>query len=170
MNKSKHIKATLILLWISLSSFMGLHKYYVSVTEINYTTEKASLQIVSRLFIDDFETVLQKRYNENFRLDDENLAKQRLDYIQRYYDKKLVISVNGILQKVNLLGVKFEDDMIVSYLEVLDVDSLDSLTVTNKLLFDTEQNQQNITHITVNSKKKSFLFVKGKETHTLKIH
>ena len=38
-----------------LSSFTGAHKFYVSVTNVAYSEEEASLQIISRIFIDDLE-------------------------------------------------------------------------------------------------------------------
>jgi len=168
MNKILNLKIGVILLLISLSSFVSLHKYYVSVTEINYVKEEASVQIISRLFINDFEAVLQERYDENFHLENENTKATRLKYIQKYFSKKLNIAINDELQEIKLIGAKFDDDMLVSYFEISNITQIKSIKITNKLLLENETNQQNITHININGKKKSFLFIKDKDTDVLK--
>ena len=48
------------------------HEYYVSVTQIEYAEEQQSLQIISQIFINDFETLLRKRYDEKITLDSPN--------------------------------------------------------------------------------------------------
>ena len=52
----------LFLLVITCFSFAPVHKFYVSVTEMEYVKEKKSVQIITRIFIDDFEAVLNTRF------------------------------------------------------------------------------------------------------------
>ncbi|MDX1427458.1 MAG: DUF6702 family protein, partial [Salegentibacter mishustinae] len=55
-----------------LSGFKsGAHEFYLSVTEIEYNNEKQSLQIITRVFIDDFEDVLNERYGADLQLSEE---------------------------------------------------------------------------------------------------
>lgn len=58
------IKKTILVLLLPLLAFTTFHKYYVSVTQIEYVKKQQSVQIISRIFLDDFEDVLQARYNE----------------------------------------------------------------------------------------------------------
>ncbi len=167
MNKFFTTKTALFLLLITLSSFMSLHKYYVGVTDVLYVPEEKSIQIISRLFIDDFEAVLQKRYTESLRLEDASKKEEIAKKIQQYYAKKMLIIIDDVPKKLKIIGFKFEDDMIISYFEINEIKSIKKLKITNKLLFENEQNQQNITHISIKSVKNSFLFVKGKATDTL---
>ena len=53
MGKTR-IKILIILAILPFFAF-GVHKYYISLTEVEYVPEKASLQIISRYFIDDLD-------------------------------------------------------------------------------------------------------------------
>jgi len=159
------LKIIVMVLFVSLSSFISLHKYYVSVTDIEYAKETKSLQIISRLFVDDFEKVLKERYIDTLSLDD-NLADF---YIKKYFAKKLQITVNNERQQFNFIGKEIDGDMVHCYFEVENISKIQSINVTNKLLFDTYENQQNITHLKIKDKKKSFLFIKDKSSGLLKL-
>ena len=91
----KTLKFAFILVLLPLLAFTTAHKYYVSVTKIEYVQEKESVQIISRIFIDDFEKLLRERYDENITLG----AKEELStidvYIERYLTEKLKIDING---------------------------------------------------------------------------
>ena len=158
-------KIIVMMLFVSLSSFISLHKYYVSVTDIEYAKETRSLQIISRLFVDDFEKVLQERYVDTLSLDDNSAD----FYIEKYFGKKLVVSVNNELQQYNFIGKEIDGDMVHCYFEVENISNIQSIEVTNKLLFGTYESQQNITHLKINGNKKSFLFIKDKSSGLLKL-
>ena len=156
--------AVLIVL-ISLTSFMSFHKYYVSVTDIEYATEAKSLQVISRLFVDDMEKVLQERYNDSIKIEDKLVD----TYIEKYYSKKLLIRIDNELKQFNFIGKEIEDDMVHCYFEIENISSIETISVTNKLLFDVFDSQQNITHLKINNKKKSFLFIKDNASGLLKL-
>ena len=156
--------AVLIVL-ISLTSFMSFHKYYVSVTDIEYATEAKSLQVISRLFVDDMEKVLQERYNDSIKIEDKLVD----TYIEKYYSKKLLISIDNELKQFNFIGKEIEDDMVHCYFEIENISNIETISVTNKLLFDVFDSQQNITHLKINNKKKSFLFIKDNASGLLKL-
>lgn len=162
---SVKIKGIILLLFVSLSSFMSLHKYYVSVTDIEYVKADKSVQIISRLFIDDFEGALKERYDDSLKLDD----KKASFYIEKYFSKKLEISIDDSKMPLNFIGSELEDDMIHCYFEIDDVSEFKKIKVKNALLFDRCNNQQNITHLTIDSKKKSFLLIKDNDSGLLKL-
>jgi len=144
---------------------MNIHKYYVSVTDIEYAKEAKSLQIISRLFVDDIEKVLQERYDDSINVEQE-LADT---YIEKYFSKKLFIEVDNELKQFKFIGKEIEDDMVHCYFEIENISSIETIRVTNKLLFDIFDSQQNITHLKINNKKKSFLFIKDKSSGLLKL-
>ncbi len=160
------IKALVIFLFIVLSGFTSIHKYYVSVTDVEYSGKSKALQITSRLFIDDFEKVLHERYENSIKIDNQNKADY---YIASYYTKKFVVTVNKQPQKLKFIGKEIEDDMVVSYFEIENVPTINTLAITNKLLFDQFEGQQNITHIKINNTKKSFLLIKDKPSGLLNL-
>lgn len=147
--------------FLCLTSFTTLHKYYVSVTDIEYDAESNAVQITSRVFFDDFERLLQERYEENLKLENASHEKKINGYIEKYFQKKLKLNIDGEDQKLVFVGREIEDDLLYCYFEIEGVKPAKKLSVTNSILLDLFKNQQNITHINVNSKKKSFLLVNG---------
>lgn len=163
----KVITACIVLVSLIVMSFSGWHKYYVSVTEVNYAEKEQSLQITTRVFYDDLEKVLQERYDESVKV--ESSSDKKVDfYIEKYFKKKLEIVVNGKVLELQFLGRELEDDLVYCYLEVKDVSKINSISVKNKLLFDVFEEQQNIVHVNIKPHKKSFLLVKERDQGVLK--
>ena len=71
------------------------HEYYVSVTNIEYVNEQQSLQIISQIFIDDFEKLLQERYDETITLAPDNNKTNIEKYMERYLEDKLKLEINS---------------------------------------------------------------------------
>lgn len=149
-----------------LTSYTQLHKYYISNTQIEYVENKKSVQIISRLFIDDFENVLQERYDENLIIDDK--SDKLVDvYVERYILEKFKIKINGKSQKLNYLGKKIDPGIVKCYLEIEGVNRIEDIAVTNKLLFDLFIEQQNIVKMKIYKKEKSFILSERKDTNVL---
>ena len=161
------IKSFLFFLIIPLFAFTAMHKYYVSVTQINYVKEEASVQIISRIFIDDFENLLRKRYDENITLAGKNEQKVVDTYIERYLSEKIKIKINNRGAKFNFIGKEYDGDIMRCYLEIEDVKAINSIQITNKLLFDLFEEQQNIVKTKINAKQKSFLLILQKDNAVL---
>ena len=135
------------------------HDYYVSVTKIEYSKEQQSLQIISQIFIDDFEELLRQRYDESITLDIENEPETVETYMHRYLADKLKISVNGTLVNFKFIGKEYKDDITYCYLEVENISDIKSIEVTNQILFDVLQEQQNIVRLKLLGRNKSFLLL-----------
>ena len=153
----------LALVFMSMSAFT-LHKYYVSVSEVNYVKEEQAVQIITRLYIDDFEAILKQRYDEKASLiNTSEVSSLTMSYIKKYFKKKFVITINGEKKAFNFIGKEFEDDMILCYIEVPNIESIKTIKIENSLLFDLTEDQQNMVHFDVNGKKKSFILRQGND-------
>ena len=135
------------------------HEYYVSVTNIEYVEEQQSLQIISQIFIDDFEKLIRERYDESVTLDIENEAEVIETYMRRYIEDKLKVSVNGKTLKFKFIGKEYIDDIVYCYLEIQNISAIRSIAITNQILFDVLQEQQNIVRLKILNKNKSFLLL-----------
>ena len=154
------LKLLLFFVLIPLVSFTTLHKYYVSVTEIEFVKEEKSVQIISRIFVDDFEAVLRERYDEGITLMVENEKDVVEYYIEKYLKEKIKITINDNLEEFNFIGEEFGDDIMLCYLEIQDIEQISSIKVENKLLFDLFPDQKNIVRFKINSVNKSILLIK----------
>ncbi len=153
-------KLLLLIIILPLISFTALHKYYVGVTEIEYVNEQKSVQIISRIFIDDFELLLRNRYDERLTLAIENEDDLVNYYTEKYLKEKLKITINGQPLEFNFIGKEYEEDIMLNYLEIVDVDNIFSIEVTNRILFELFPDQKNIVRFKINSKNKSILLIK----------
>ena len=149
-----------------LSSFATLHKYYVSNTQIEYVKDKKAIQIITRVFIDDFENVLKERYDDMLSFDDKN-SKMIDVYTEKYLNEKLKISINGEAKSLIYIGKEIEMGIVKCYLEIEEVQSVNTITITNQLLYDLFTEQQNIIKLNINSKKKSYVLTKQNDNAML---
>ncbi|WP_336129626.1 DUF6702 family protein [Mesoflavibacter sp. CH_XMU1422-2] len=151
----KSIKLISVIAIFFLCSFNTLHKYYVSITQIEFVEEQQSVQIISRIFIDDFESVLRKRYDENITLDRGDDETQIDDYIKKYLLTKIEISINNQEVIPNFIGKKYDDGIMHCYLEIENIKSIYTFQIKNKVLFDMFEDQKNVIRTNINNKNKT---------------
>ncbi len=166
----KVFKFLIIIFIIPLFAFTSVHKYYISVTQVNFVKEKESVQIISRLFIDDFENVLKSKYDEKIVLAEKDEPKIIDTYINRYLQDKIKLSINNKEVTFYFIGKEYEGDIIRCYLEVENVKSIESFSITNSVLFDLHNDQQNIVKTNINSKNKSVILTYDNPNALLKFN
>lgn len=164
----KVFKFLVFIFIVPLFAFTSMHKYYISVTHINYVKEKKSLQITSRIFIDDFENVLKSNYDEDIVLAEKDEPKIIDTYIDRYLQDKIKLSINSKSVTFNFIGKEYEGDIVKCYLEVEHIKHIESFSITNSVLFDLQNDQQNIVKTKINSKNKSVILTNDNPNALLK--
>ncbi|WP_029038355.1 DUF6702 family protein [Salinimicrobium xinjiangense] len=162
-------KIFLILLsLLPLLSFSVAHKFYVSATDIKYNEEQRSLQIISHVFTDDLENLLKTRYNKELYLVEEEEHPAADKFVERYFQDKLNISVNGKKRTLNYLGKEYNKDQLLIYIEVEDVEPIRNISVENAILTDLFPEQKNVVKVSYNGKIKSLLLMRDAVQGTLK--
>lgn len=150
------------------SSFSGGHKFYVSVTEVEYNSDHQSLQIISRVFTDDMENLLKNRYNENLYLTEEEEHDAVDRYLSKYISQKLKIKIDGKPKNLLYLGKEYENDLLLLYIEVEDVKFITNVEVQNLILTDLFAEQKNVVHVEVRGKTKSLLLSRDNRAGLIK--
>ncbi|WP_345276832.1 DUF6702 family protein [Litoribaculum gwangyangense] len=157
----------LFVLITPLLAFTSLHKYYISVTQINYIQEKQSVQITSRIFIDDFENLLRERYDEKITLAGKDEPEIANTYVEKYLKNKVTIKINNESVDVNFIGKEYDGDIMRCYLEVENIKNINTIEITNQVLFDLYDEQQNIVKTKIYSKQKSMILSNQNSTMVL---
>ena len=160
--KTFALRYFILFIILPLFAFTTLHKFYLSVTNIDYSKEDNALQITSRIFIDDLENVLEKRYGVKTYLATAKESDKADFYIEKYLRTKLVVKTNGKNRSFVFLGKKYDNDLMICYLEIeeIDLSTIKNIEVENDILTDMFEDQQNILHYRINGTKKSFVLVK----------
>lgn len=141
---------------------IGMHKYYVSVFNLNYVPAKKEIQLTTRIFIDDLEAALVKKYKKKFYTGTSTEVQGTDEYIKNYIADKLHIKVNGKEKSLKFLGKETEDDILICYFTLPAEKAIKTVAVNNTNLTELFDDQQNIIHVSVNGNKKSLLLTNDK--------
>ena len=157
--------------FLCLLSWSGTHKFYLSVTQVNYSEKEHSLQMTSRLFIDDLNSLMLERYSIDAHFETKDQHPLAMQYLEVYFQKKFKLFINGKALEYQILGQKRDTDVVVFFIEAKDVylNDIYELEVYNALLTDLFDEQQNVVHLKINNQKKSFLLMKDKPSGLLKL-
>jgi len=156
-----------LITFVLLSSFTIYHKFYVSVTQVEYVEAKQAVQFISRIFIDDFENMLQQRFDESIVLNNGKESKQTQFYIEKYLKSKIKVVINGEEKAIQYIGKEYENDIMYCYYEIENIPEVNSIKVTNEVLFDLFDDQQNIMRLKINDKHKTFVLISEEKTGLL---
>jgi len=163
----KFKKTYLLLFIIPLLSFSA-HKYYLSLTQIEYRSELKSVQITINVFMDDIEEALNKDNNIDLQLTTEKELKNNDVYFKEYLEKKLHFKVNDAFKNFTYIGKEYDADLVYFYLEIEGVENLKTIEVENKILTHHFPNQQNLIKSKVGKKHKSILLTAKNDKGLLK--
>ena len=163
----KFKKAYLLLCIIPLLSF-STHKYYLSLTQIEYKSESKSIQIIVNVFMDDIEVALNKENTIDLQLTTKKELKDNDVYFKHYLEKNLQFKIDAISKSFNYLGKEYDGDLVYFYLEIEHIESVQTIEVTNKILTDYFPEQENLIKSKVNKKHKSVLLTKENDKGLLK--
>ena len=157
-----NLSTTFFILFLAFITMAGVHKFYVSVTNIEYTEKDQAFQITTRIFIDDLETALNARYEVDAQLASEKEIEQSDELINKYLNTKVSIKINGQERSFVFLGKEYKDDLVICYMELSNIvlSELRSIEVRNDLLTEFFEEQQNVVHLKIGENKKSFILVR----------
>jgi len=161
-------KTTVLLFIIPLLSFSA-HKYFLSLTQINYKSESKSIQIIINVFMDDIESAINKDFNINLQLTTKNELADNNTYFEKYLKQKLFFKVNDIQKDFNYIGKEYDGDLIFFYLEIENINSLETIYVTNDILTTHFPRQQNLVKLKVDKTQKSKFLTKHENSTIFKL-
>ncbi|TYB72999.1 peptidase E [Bizionia algoritergicola] len=127
---------------------------------MEYVKEKQSVQIITRIFVDDLERLIRTRYDETVTLAAKSESKNVDQYIEKYLGEKMAITINGKHTNMVFLGKEYENDIVYCYLEIKNVASIQSFEISNHVLFDLFSDQKNIVRTNINDENNSFILIK----------
>jgi len=156
-----------LLLLIPLFAFSA-HKYYLSLTEINYNKPENSLHITMRLFTDDVEKTLESNFNEKFKLDTSDEFAKTDKYISYYLSNHFKVTINNKKFNIKFLGKEYENDVVYFYIEIDNVPKIKTIGVQNTLLMDEFDTQQNIIKLNMYNQKKTMILNRSNDKDLLK--
>ena len=137
---------------LSFISFLFLHEFYVSISYMEYDSERKAIEVQKKIFFDDFEIALKKKNNlEKF--DILKTKREIVDnYIETYLKENVSFEVNGKLYDINYLGHEYINGTINCYYEVLKIKKIKNIIITDRSLFSSFDDQENLIYFEMMNK------------------
>ena len=133
-------------------SFLFLHEFYVSISYMEYDSERKAIEVQKKIFFDDFEIALKKKNN----LDKFDILKSKTElvdnYIEAYLKENVSFEVNDKVYDINYLGHEYINGTINCYYEVLKVKKIKNIIITDRSLFSSFDEQENLIYFEMMNK------------------
>jgi hypothetical protein len=153
--------------WIIVSSFiffscinLAAHPIHISVVNIDYVSDSNLVRYSVRLFYDDFQNILNRKYNTMLNFGKENrMTSKEQESVQKYLNTNLIIkdSKDNILRPV-FLGWKVEDFSVWFFFRAKTGVAINEFFIENKLMLDVFMDQKNLLIIRKADDEKGFEF------------
>ncbi|WP_395049576.1 DUF6702 family protein [Flavobacterium sp.] len=151
-------KTTLFFIFIfGLHSFSDsyFHPLHVSTTEISYNNKQKSVEILCKLFSDDFENALRKQNKTKIDLTGLTLHNEMDLIIKKYIQNHLQITISDKKLEQNYIGYEIDREVVNVYLEIEPAKPFKNIKIDDSILCDFFEDQMNIVHVELFGKRKS---------------
>ncbi|AUC15170.1 hypothetical protein BTO06_08470 [Tenacibaculum sp. SZ-18] len=152
-------KILILFVGLSFLSFKD-HKYYLALTEIEYSSKSNSVQMIMNVFMDDIEKAIEKEQGVNLKLTTNKEIANADGYLFNYLQENFILKINDSKVDFNFVGKEYEGNIVYFYLEVENVTKINSLHIENNVLIAHFPDQQNLIKVKINNTKKSLFLTK----------
>ncbi len=119
---------------------------------MEYDSERKAIEVQKKIFFDDFEIALKKKNN----LEKFDILKTKTEivdnYIEVYLKENVSFQVNDKLYDINYLGHEYINGTINCYYEVLKVKKIKNIIITDRSLFSSFDDQENLIYFEMMNK------------------
>lgn len=115
------------------------------------------IQITSRIFIDDMNDALEKKFHRKTFIGTEKETPEDEALMKKYLAEKFILKVNGVAKPFNYLSKELENNVVICYFNIKEVSKVNSLAVENSALMELNDEQQNIIQANIAGEKQSLL-------------
>lgn len=147
----------ILFLFVGLSSF-GVHKFYVSIYQVDFVPEKKRIEITARIFMDDLNIALEKEFKIKTQVGEKSETPEDLVFLQKYLKKHLRISVDAKEQNVLFLSKEIDNNVVIVYLKINEIKKFSSIKIVNSALLEIYSDQQNIMQTNFYNNKRNYIF------------
>lgn len=146
------------------------HEFHMSKCQIEYNVQEKALQMTMHLFIDDLEEALRLDGIDKLYLCTDKETTDADSLLYGYLQKNFLLQVNQQEAPYDFIGKEQSEDLIGLwvYLEITEVEQLEAIDITNRVLIKAFNDQKNITSVSVPPGKQNyFILQKGKEQESI---
>jgi hypothetical protein len=133
------------------------HPVHISLSTIDIDPETSEINVSIKLFADDFECMVNQKYNTKLKLMEQVDPGQDIYFINRYIDSSFVLSVNGKeIAGLDYLRNEMNEGAIWLYYRHECGTRIESVSLINSLMCELFQDQTNLVIITVKEEQNGY--------------
>ena len=135
------------------------HPVHVSVTSMEYNKGEKVFLVSFKVFTDDFETIVERKYCVSLNLGKEDELKNAKKYFSRYFGESFSFMVNGEeLKEPVFLEKKMDDIAVWLYYKYPISGNVEEVEIKNVIMLDIFSDQSNMLIFKYNDFEKGFIF------------
>jgi len=154
------VKRCLIL--FSVLVLIGLpgygHKFYTSMTQVEYNDKTRSAEVIMNVFTDDLEAAVSNQFKRKIRSTDQDFTSLCYQYITGRFQIK---DAQNHELKNQYAGLEFNRDMVSIYFEIKLPQGLNETRIRQATLLETYNEQTNIVNLRSGKSRTSLVFRAG---------
>ena len=130
------------------------HPYYVSVSEVEYSSKTREMGLSFKFFTDDLEEAIKAESTDKVNLlSGDKAINQKL--IEAYVIRHFAIQTDKVPVKIRFLGLEHDKEATWCYFEADNIKAFGNIAIRADFLYAAKKEQVNLFHITVNGNRKS---------------
>jgi hypothetical protein len=95
-----------------------LHPIHTSVCSIDYNNKTRSFEIIQKIFVNDLEVAIEKKFHTTLKLGTVNELKESNKFIDQYVNSNYILTVRNKTLQMQFIGKEIEGDDIWVYYEI----------------------------------------------------
>lgn len=139
------------------------HPVHVSVTSMEYNKGEKIFLVSFKVFTDDFETIVERKYGVSLNLGKEDELKNANEYFSRYFMESFIFRVNGEeLKEPVFLEKKMDDIAVWLYYKYPTPGNVEEVEIENIIMLNMFMDQSNLLIFKYNDFEEGFIFNREK--------
>jgi hypothetical protein len=134
-----------------------MHKFYTAIYKIDFNASKKRIEIMTRIFTDDLNTAISKKYNRKSTLTSDKETPEDIEFLKKYLSEKIILTINGKPKPMRFLSKEVDENVLICYFNCDEISKIKTFEITNSALTEIFDEQQNIVQLNINSKKQTLL-------------
>lgn len=130
---------------VMMMLFSLLHPVHVSLLNIDLNPETGKIEIVFKLFSDDFEHIIMNKYNVDLDITSKVDPGEKTEFINRYIYEAFELRINGTkIDNWEYTGNQMNEEAIWLYYQNSWPGKMKEVTVINSVMMDIYEDQTNM--------------------------
>jgi hypothetical protein len=146
-----------LILTVFLTLFSFLHPVHVSLLNIDIEPVTGDIQVVFKLFSDDFERIILQKYDVQLAITQKVDPGEKIEAVNRYIEESFEMMINGNrISDWKFVRNDLDDLAIWLHYESKYQDDIESISLKDEVMMDLFDDQTNLVIVTYGDKQNGY--------------